>query len=622
MSNVNIWLRKKQKLLLAILCSFLIIAWVGGGAIWHAFDRSPIPDGTVFGDTVSGREIIAKARRLSAFSGRQRITESELLARTWELIIMEKEAERHGIRVGEAELLRHLQERFPAASGGGLDEIAYAAHLQEVSMSRASYEIVLKDLLAKMLLYESIESSVIMPKEEAWLWHSREEEQIQTRYLQLRASDLAPFVAVTEEEIRKFYDTYAREFADVNTGRPGYKESEKVKIEYVMATYEKYANEAEIEPAQIDKYYNEHKDEFVITKEKTKEDPKKSPDKDEASPGDEDKKKTEEAPSHKPLAEVKDEIIKKLRDEEGKRKAEAVMNTVWDEILEMLDTSFGSDKTIVCDMLKLREKHNLFYHKTEYFMASQVNEVVPGGFALANRAFEQGALGRGDPKLPIKVDDGVLIFQIVDSIPPQPAKYEEAKEQVERDLRLAKAFDLAKEIVWEAAAAPNMDAATEKVKARLAASVNPAGDQDKEPDIARLFATDKTPFFSQSREYRSFDGSRLRYHYNTGLPGRFNYCRYADAAFKLGKGELGAIAEPIPQRAAFVLERAATKPASREEFEKNLEQALPPLLAKKKGAVLETWHAGLRRRANPSADVMKFLRLLPDWQEHAGLADQ
>ena len=74
MTTINIWLRKKQKLLLTILCSFLIIAWVGGGAIWRVFDKSRIPDGTVFGDTVSGRDVIAKANRLSSFVGRERIT--------------------------------------------------------------------------------------------------------------------------------------------------------------------------------------------------------------------------------------------------------------------------------------------------------------------------------------------------------------------------------------------------------------------------------------------------------------------------------------------------------------------------------------------------------------------
>ena len=630
MANINAWLRQKEKLILVFLCAFIMVAWVGGVQIFQLFDSGPVPGGTVFGKSVSGRELVTMARRLQAFYGGRSVPEVVLLAKTWEIIMMGEEARRHGIRVGDEPVRQFLQERFPAKSGDGVDEPAYLAHLEQSRMAQADYEKIVRALLAAQFVEDAVARGVNLPKEEAWLWYSRENEQVKARYLQLRAENLASLVAVKEDDLKALYAKHADTPRSTTPGLPGYQDPEKVTIEYVMAPYGKYADAAKITDDQIKAYYEANKEkEFLAPEREEREDtkPDKTGDKKKKSPegekaaapkgqtkAEKEAGKKEAGPACRPLAEVKDEIVKNLRKSAGERKADAVMNKVNEAIWEALDTHFGSDKVPTIDMQQLAAKHALEYRRiARYFGADEVGTVLPGAYKLREKVFAQGTSSIGVPKPPMKADKGVFICQITDSRPPQPAKYETVRDKVEKDFRSQQGFQLAKEITSAAALEKDLDAAARIVEEKLGQCMKEGGIKpEKDKDAKSFYERGESKLFSRPRTYQGLGGRSLRYHYETGLPGRHNHADFADAAFNLKDGQVGMVAEAGAALAGYVLQRTETKPAARKEFDKNLEQILRETLMKKREAVVKTWRADVRRRARPSAEAAQYLGAAPE----------
>ena len=608
-----------------------MVVFVGGGSLMNLLSTDSVEGGRIFDKSVSSRELKAMARRLFAFQPRQGLPEHVLIAKSWDLLILNEEAKRYGIEVSDADILNYLKQRFPAKSGGGLDDAAYQAHLQQLRLPQPEYERGLKAMLTAQFLQKAVVNNVTLPKEEAWLWYSRDDEKIKVRYTQLRAEDLARLVKFEEQELKDFYQKHADIPQGQGAGRPGYQEPEKVQIEYVLAPFKKYAAAAKVADKQIKDYYEANKKNYLLPKKGKKQADKEDKSKREESKAEETDEK-EAPPAYKPLAMVKKDIEKKLRDDEAKRKVKEVMKEVNEEIWKVLDAPFGSEEVRAVDMKALAKKFGLLYRQTGFFSRSEVGTILPGAFKLAEKAFGQGTSAIGQPKPVMKAGDGEFIFQIVDSRPPQPAPFESAKKQVEKDLRLDRGFRLAGRIALAANGAENLDAAEKIIEEKVAELIKKAPGKDgadagkvqkktpekptKGEDAKSFFSRGESKFFARPREYRNpWTGRFMRHHYGTGLPGRFDYQRSADEAFRLKAGQVGLAEEPGPQGAFFLLERVATKLPDRAEFDKNAEQISRRLLVKKQEAALNTWRRDLRRRAKPSSSVLKYLVVLPEWSE-------
>ena len=610
MSQINRWLREKEKPLLIGLCCLLMVAFVGGGSCLSGMARRVRPTGKIYGQSVSQKEVVGAARQiLSAYQG-QEVPNAILFARAWETLILNEEAKRYGIQASAADVLKRLEEQFAAKDGQGLDEGAYLAYLNRIQMPRSTYEKGLQRLLTAQMLQMTVVGGINMPKEEAWLWYSRENEKIQTRFIQIKAEAMAPFVKVDDEALKKFYDTYAETPRKRGPMGAGYEDPEKVQIEYVLAPFAKFAKEATVTEENIKAYYEKNKDSYLIPEKK---DEKEDAKKDEAA------KEEKPEPKYQPLEKVKAEIEKTLRNQAAQAKVDAVLKDVNNEIGKTFDTPFGSDEVRTADFKAIAGKFGIEYRRTGFFTADEVNAILPGAWQLSRKAFGMGTSAIGQPRPPLPCQDGKFIFQLVESKPPQPAPYDSVKEDVAKHYRLVEGMNLASRAAMTAAAATTLDEAAGLVEKEIEAIVKESGQTlEKDKGVKTLYTRGESKFFARTSEFQNpYTGQMMRYHSQTGFPGASDYAHTADIAFTLKPGQVGVSAEPQGAQAVFVLEKVASQAADRAEFDKEADKIADRMKMKKAEATLNAWLYDVLLRASPSEQVMKYLVNLPSWRQAA-----
>jgi len=615
MSQVNVWLRSKEKLVLTALCCILMVTFViGGSTMVSLFKPAPIPDGRIFGKKVSGGDVFNLARQLALFTDSDRGFRKEmLLALAWDVTISLEEAKRYGIRASDADLNKALAQRFPLKDGG-LDFAAYRNFLGRHAVNRGDYEDTLKSLLTAQKVRAMVQESVTLPGEEAWRWYSRDNERVKARYIQIQARDLAPLVNAEESELKSFY----KQYRDTENGKgpygAGYLEPEKVRIEYVFASAGKFGKDAKISDKQIEERYEADKDKLF----RKPPSPKKDSDKAKAKKDDKKAEKPEkEEIAYKPLAEVRKQIERTLRKEAGDKKVDAVMKEVNEAIWKALDVDLNADEEPTVDLAALAKRFKLDYRKTGLFSADEIPTILPGASDLKERAFGQSLDNVGVAKPVLKARDGKFTFKLLEIKRPSPAPFEKVRDKVEEHLRLKKASELALEIVSNAVGAADLDAAGKIVEEAVANLLKDAGDKVKKKKATDYYRAGESKAFTRPRE---FYGGR-KFHYGSGLPGNFNSVNFAEVAFHLKDGEVGMAddsdpATPIEERrvnAVYLLQRSGVELPDREKFDAEKARIVPRLLRSKRQEVLAAWRQDLRRRAHPSEEVMKFLRLLPDW---------
>ena len=171
---------------------------------------------------------------------------------------------------------------------------------------------------------------------------------------------------------------------------------------------------------------------------------------------------------------------------------------------------------------------------------------------------------------------------------------------------MAKGYELAQEMADQALKdnPSSLDAAAAKIEAAVAERLKALSSAKEEinRDLKDYVQRGKSDFFARAKEYVGH-----RFAMKIGLPGDYDYTNFVDEAFALKDNELGKALEPNGARAVFLLKRIAVKPADRAEFEKNIASITDELLARKRDTVRQTWLADVRRSAQPSQEVMKYL---------------
>ena len=536
MSKINVWLRKKEKLVIVIVCCIIMVVWFGGPQLFRMLAAEKRPGGELFGEEVSRAEFHSMARRLYMIQQR-RVPESFVVAQAWETLLLKAAAHRNGIRATDAEVLQELKRQFPDETGEDVDLQDYAAALDSLEMSQADFERTLRDRLTVDLLEGAIVENVSLADDEAWLWYSRENQQIKTRYIQLKAEDLAELVEVNDEEVRAFYKEH--ENTPPAPGQPGYQTPQKVQIEYVKAPYERFAEKAEVSEEEIAAYYEENKEQFRLpadapeAEQAEEEEASGNEESGEESASDEasdegdaetvesDSQEAAPASKYEPLEEVRDEIIETLRNRKSRQLAEAYMQEVDEHIARLLEAPEAGAQLPAVDFRNLGQEFDLEYHRTRFFARDEVQSVIPGpgAFRLAEIVFGEGASSLRVPKAPLKADDGVFIFQVLESRPAQPAPFEEVEEQVRADLKLSKSMKLAQELAVTVSQSQDFDEAIETVRDLLEQRLEES-ESGKVP--TDLYSVGETPYFGRSQQSRGYDGRVMRYNLDTGLPGAFN----------------------------------------------------------------------------------------------------
>ncbi len=431
------WFRRNQKKLLGTLVVFLMVIWGIGPAAEYMVPKPSI--GEIHGIEVTQEQFTDTATRWARIFFRD--TEEPVAKMVWAQMALFIQAEKMGIFVSKEELAQEVRNFFPVDPRIFEDKEAFRRMLgSALHLTEHQFEKTIKEyLLSKKLLF-LLKNSVKITRDEALQRYIKENEKVKVKYAALNARDFIGNVEVEEDEVRAFYDKHNEAFPSVEEGRWGYKEPEKVKIEYVMTKNAAVEREitASITDEEMLSYYEEKKDLMFRP-----EDEEENPEEDSEAASEEASAETSVA-EFKPFEEVKEQIknnifYKKYDAEINKQIAGAD-----EEIYEMID------KEAFISFPDLAEKHDLEYviptnstNGTNYFAKDELFEVLIDLPEFPQQVFDRDI---NDPSPPLSSTEGKLIYRVIEKVEPHTPPYEEIRERVARDLSYAKGFEEAEKL--------------------------------------------------------------------------------------------------------------------------------------------------------------------------------
>jgi len=417
------WFRRNQKKLLGILVVFLMVIWGIGPAAEYIVPKPAI--GEIHGIEVTQEQFSDTATRWARIFFRD--SEEPVAKMVWGQMALFIQAEKMGIFVTKGELAQEVRNFFPIDPRIFEDKEAFRRMLGSAfRLTEHQFEKTIEEyLLSRKLLY-LLKNSVKITRDEALQRYIKENEKVKIKYATLNARDFISNVKVEEDEIRSFYDKHSDAFPSVEEGIWGYKEPEKVKIEYVItknAAVERQINTTITDEAMRN-YYEKKKDLMFRTE-----------DEEEVS------EKTSEETSvteFKPFEEVKEQIKNNIFLKEYEATINKQIADADEEIYEMID------KEEFIRFPDLAEKHDLMYviptnstNGTNYFAKDELIEVMIDLPEFPRQVFDRDI---NDPSPPLSSVEGKLIYRVIEKVEPRTPPYEEIRERVARDLSYEKGF--------------------------------------------------------------------------------------------------------------------------------------------------------------------------------------
>jgi len=288
-------------------------------------------------------------------------------------------------------------------------------------------------------------------------------------------------------------------------------------------------------------------------------------------------------PRYKPLAEVKEQIAKKLLDGKAREAADKVMNRVLDD-LEEVAADYVNEPMPLEQMAK---RHRLTYRRLkapgseEWLDRQDVEVLLPGGQSAAERIFDQNLELNTHSFL--SSEDGPMVVQVLGRREPEPRPLKEVEAQVREAVLRGKAYEHAKTVadnLCESAQASSLEGAVAELNVRLdkllgkPAEEPPAEEKPDDKDEPARPAEKKEEEQPAEKKEEEQPG-RLRVS-ATGLFARSGTYipemggarpEVKKKAFELKTGELAAVAEEGRDASCYVIEKVAETAASEADFQ-------------------------------------------------------
>jgi peptidyl-prolyl cis-trans isomerase D len=162
------------------------------------------------------------------------------------------EAQREGLLVTEERVRRLIAAETAFQQNGKFDYERYKMLLQAQGYSEQSFEQRVRDDLQRRALLQAVSTSSVVPT--TVLEHLRRliEEERQVRELRFAVADFKSKVAVTDEQVKSFYEANANDF----------RQPETAKVQYVLLTLDDIARDVTVAEADALAYYEQNKARF------------------------------------------------------------------------------------------------------------------------------------------------------------------------------------------------------------------------------------------------------------------------------------------------------------------------------------------------------------------------
>lgn len=166
--------------------------------------------------------------------------------------LLTQRAKDYGYRVGDQALARRVMEFPQFQVDGKFSKDRYNALLRSSGMNEAQFEAELQtELLITQLQNAVIDSAFVAPYE-LERRYTLEKQQREVDYALIPASDFAATVAVTDEQIQKWYDE----------NKSNYLTAETVNLQYIELDRSRAEGAVTVTEPELEEYYEQIKDRF------------------------------------------------------------------------------------------------------------------------------------------------------------------------------------------------------------------------------------------------------------------------------------------------------------------------------------------------------------------------
>jgi peptidyl-prolyl cis-trans isomerase D len=162
------------------------------------------------------------------------------------------EAQREGVLVTEDRVRRLIAAETAFQQNGKFDYERYKMLLQAQGYSEQSFEQRVRDDLQRRALLQAVSTSSVVPTTVTEHLRRLIEEERQVRELRFAVADFKSKVAVTDEQVKSFYEANANDF----------RQPETAKVQYVMLTLDDIARDVTVAEADALAYYEQNKARF------------------------------------------------------------------------------------------------------------------------------------------------------------------------------------------------------------------------------------------------------------------------------------------------------------------------------------------------------------------------
>lgn len=426
------WVRKYERSILVTIAVLLAVSFGAGYGVFRMFGaaisrlagRSPTtgPEalGRIFGEPIDPEEYYPFRNRWLRFP-----LAVDNLQQAASVYASVRLAQRLGVRVSDDEV-RAFILRSPAFRDdpndpkGRFSLQRFREVLDRYRISQQDFEQTVRELLAVRKLQGLLLDSAVVTSAQVWPSYRDSHLSYRTAAVRFPVEDfLAQVAEPSDEEVQTFYQAEKER---------RYREPARIKVEVLAAPYEAFLAGITVSDEEARRYYQEHRSEFALSPA--------------SAEGAEGREPTEEQPQVKPFAEVRDEIVERLRRDEARRRALGALDEARKKLQADPQTSFTR--------LAAGSDGKLEAATTDFFAATEVEEVpVLGtsfkpGDAFVSSLFslkkeEGGGLSEVAPGA-----EAAVLCRLLARRESRVLPLEEVRERVVEDLRRSRAAEEAR----------------------------------------------------------------------------------------------------------------------------------------------------------------------------------
>lgn len=528
------FLRKKQniKIGLWIISIIIIVTFVFWGAKTSVQEGKKRPNyaGTIKGKKV-GMEIYAQSYRACYNQALMQYGQEELAKiieylnldeQAWNRIILLKEAERRKIKTTNEEVIETIKGLEVFQEEGKFDQKRYEAIITRYLKSNPRmFEEDMRQSTTISKLIEEVIGNINLSGDELIKMYKEENEELKTAYILFEPENFKDQVEPKDKEIEKYYNENKEEF----------KTNPQVNIEYLPVTVNLTKDEVEVTEEELKDYYETHLDLF---KKEVKEETE------------------EKEAEYKDFAEVKKDIEIFIVNEKAKELALDITIEIQQKIAEGAEFN------------KAAIDYSVIMKETDYFSAFDSIPEIGWNYQFLNTAFSLKPQVVSDI---IELPNGYYILRLKDKKASYIPEYEEIKDKVKEAYINKEAFSLAKK---------EAEKNQKLIKEDIA-----KGKTFKEAVESLSLKAQLTEFFKRNSDYVTGIGKSPD---------------FVQSAFSLKEKE---VSEPVKAPKGYsLIAIEELKPIDEETFTKDKEEFKKKALNIKKMEKYQNWFENIRKEAD------------------------